>query len=295
MICLNKNLYRIVILFLFPLATYSQETDNVELKNMFDQDQSARMVSNIDRNKLNNEDSLHRARVYELIKQGAIVTGKDYFHSAMVFQHGRDSVAYGMAVKYMKKAVEMDSTVDRWLLAAAIDRELTSRNKPQIYGTQYMKRSADAKWESFEIDTTKVTDQERRYYQVPTLAEQREAVRNWNLPTIAEYNRTSSDIDKTISLIKAEKEKGIKSAYNVSETSINDFGYELMSSGKINDALKVFVINTELYPTKFNTWDSLGECLLKLNRKEEGLAAYRKSLKLSPGNKNAVKVLAEHQ
>lgn len=288
-------IYRIIILLLFPLASYSQATDNAELKRMYDEDQNSRRVSNIDWTKLTKEDNQRKIRLYELIKQGAILTGQDYYHSAMIFQHGRDSVAYGMAVKHMRKAIELDSTINKWLLAAAIDRELTSRNKPQIYGTQYVKRSLEGKWESYEMDTTQVTDQERRYYQVPTLAEQKEVLRNWNLPTVAEFNRTSPNINETISLVKAEKEKGKKSAYNVSESAINDFGYELMTSGKIDDALKVFEANTELYPAGFNTWDSLGECLLKLGRKEEGLAAYRKSLNLSPDNKNAEKVLAEHK
>lgn len=295
MIYLKKNFNWIVILLLLPLRTISQVNDNAELKKMYDVDQNARGVSKIDWTQLNSVDSLHRTRVYELIKQGAVVTGQDYFHSAMIFQHGKDSVAYGMAVKHMRKAIELDSTISKWLLAAAIDRELTSRNKPQIYGTQYVRRSLEGKWESYEMDTTKVTDEERRYHQVPTLAQQKEILRNWNLPTVAEYHRTSANIDETISLIKVEKTKDTKSAYNVSESSINNFGYELMSSGKLNEALKVFLTNTELYPAAFNTWDSLGECLLKLDRKEEGLAAYRKSLNLSPDNKNAVKVLAEHK
>lgn len=294
MIYLVKNFYWIVILLMFPLRMFSQVTDNAELKKMYDEDQNSRRVSKIDWVQLTKQDSLHTARVYELIKQERIVTGQDYYHSAMIFQHGKDSIAYGMAVKHMRKAVELDSTISKWLLAAAIDRELMSRNKPQIYGTQYIKRSMEGKWESWEMDTTKVTDEERRYYQVPALAEQKELLRNWNLPTVADYHRTSANIDETISLIKAEKLKDKKSAYNVSESSINNFGYELMSSGKVADALRVFVTNTELYPAAFNTWDSLGECLLKLDRKEEGLAAYRKSLNLSPANKNAAKVLAEH-
>ena len=56
----------------------------------------------------------------------------------MIFQHGRDYVAYGMAVQLMRKFIELDSTANKWLLIAAIDRELLSRNKPQIYGTQYV-------------------------------------------------------------------------------------------------------------------------------------------------------------
>lgn len=98
--------------------------------------------------------------------------------------------------------------------SAAIDRELMSRNRPQIYRTQYVKKSQEAEWENYE-------------------------------------------------------------------------------KGKIDYALKIFQINRELYPAGFNTWDSLGECLLKLKRTEEGLAAYRRSLGLFPSNKHAIKALTD--
>ncbi len=39
----------------------------------------------------------------------------------------------------MRKSIELDSTAIKWLLAAAIDRELLSRGKPQICGTQSWK------------------------------------------------------------------------------------------------------------------------------------------------------------
>jgi len=93
-----------------------------------------------------------------------------------------------------------------------------------------------------------------------------------NLRSIAEFNSTAVSIDNTIRLIRREKAKGLKSSYNVSEYGINGFGYNLMHLNKIDDALKIFTLNTELYPCSFNTWDSLGECLLKLNKKEAGLA-----------------------
>lgn len=176
--------------------------------------------------------------------------------------------------------------------AAAVDRDLMSRNKPQIYGTQYVKKGQNAKWERYKIDTTKVTDQERKYYHVESLAQQEEKVRNMNLPPVSEFYVTSQSIENTIALIKDEKKKGKRSTYNVSEDGVNRFGYELMNSGKVNDALRIFIFNTELYPKGFNTWDSLGECFFKLNRTEEGIAAYKKSLELYPGNKSAIKALA---
>ena len=120
-----------------------------------------------------------------------------------------------------------------------------------------------------------------------------EREREKNLWTISKYYEEVNSIDKTITLIKDEKKKEEKSSYNVSEDALNNFGYNLMNKNKMEDALKVFMLNTELYPKSANTYDSLGECLLKLNRKEEGLKAYQKSLELNPKNENAKKVLAE--
>ena len=288
----NKNLYRIVILLLFPLTVFTQTIDNVELKKMYDEDQGSRMVSNIDWVQLTKNDNIRENRVYELIEGDKIVTGKDYYHSAMIFQHGKDSVAYGMAVKQMKKAIELDPTINKWLLAAAIDRNLMSRNKPQIYGTQYVKKGQDAKWERYKIDTTQVTAEERKHYNVETLAEQVIKERNMNLLTISDSYAKTNSLDDIIKLIKTERKKGVQSLYNTSEAEINSFGYMLMKSKKLNDALTIFFLNTKFYPTGFNTYDSLGECLFLLDKKEEGLKAYRKSLELNPQNDNVKKILS---
>ena len=49
----------------------------------------------------------------------------------------------------------------------------------------------------------------------------------------------------------------------------------------------------KLYPEGFNTYDSYGECLVKVGKVEDGVAAYKKSLELNPNNDNAKKVIAE--
>lgn len=77
------------------------------------------------------------------------------------------------------------------------------------------------------------------------------------------------------------------------EDGITMFGYKLMWQGKLEDALVIFKLSTELYPDAYNTYDSLGECLLEMDRIEEGIEAYEKSLELNPGNKNAEKVLGK--
>ena len=81
--------------------------------------------------------------------------------------------------------------------------------------------------------------------------------------------------------------------YNISEYALNVLGYQLMEQNKVNDALLIFQVNTELYPASANTWDSYGECLLQLDRKEEALQAYKKSLELDSNNSGAKRVIKE--
>lgn len=290
----QHNMYQVLALWLLAVATtFAQTKDNIELQKMYDEDQGSRTGSNINWAMLSKQDSAREARVYQLIHEGKIITGRDYYNSAMIFQHGRDTVASGMAVKQMKKAIELDPSINKWLLAAAIDRDLMRRNKPQIYGTQYVKKDVNAKWERYKIDSVQVSDTERQNYGVETLAQQKVKERRLNQLSIKPYYIKSNSIEETVKFIKSEFKKGNQSAYNVSEDAINSFGYELMSANKNEEALKILKLNTELYPNGFNTFDSYGECLMKLNKKDEALKAYKKSLDLNPKNENARQILSE--
>jgi len=282
----------VLFLVLFTLTAYAQ-SDNIELQQMYDADQNSRMSKNINWPILLEEDKQREKRVYEMIQSGEIVTGKDYYNSAMIFQHGNDTIASSRAVKHMQKAIELDTTINKWLLAAAIDRDLMRRKKPQIYGTQYVMDDGETKWKRYDIDTTQVTDEERKFYNVETLAEQLVKERSMNLRPISEFHSKSHSIKQTVTFIKSEYKKGLESTYNVSENELNNFAYELLNSKKVEDALEIFILNTELYPNAFNTYDSLGECLLILGKKERGLKAYQKSLELNPDNENAKNILAE--
>ena len=272
------------------IETQEKIVDNPELIEIYKIDQADRKIDNIDWNIVSKRDSLREVRIYELLDSNKIRTSLDYHNAAMIFQHGRDSIAYGMAVKLMRKSIELDSTANKWLLAAAIDRDLLSRNKPQIYGTQYWKMK-DQPWELSEIDTTKITDAERIEYGVETLAQQREKVKQMNSKKLTELLNEGKSVAKLIRFIKQENIKNSK--YDLSESGINNFGYQLMNQGKKEEALEIFKLNTELYPNGFNTFDSYGECLLELGDKEKAITAYKKSLELNPENKNAEKILSE--
>lgn len=100
-------------------------------------------------------------------------------------------------------------------------------------------------------------------------------------------------IDEIIEIIK--KQDTNKPNYDISEKQINRLGYLLMRQEKNEDALKIFKLNTELYPNGFNTYDSYGECLLKLGDTENGIKAYQKSLELNPNNTDAKIMLSQFE
>lgn len=264
--------------------------DNKELIELYKLDQADRQSQPIDWDVVSKNDSLREVRIYELLDSNKVQTSLDYHNAAMIFQHGRDSVAYGMAVKLMRKSIELDSTANKWLLAAAIDRYLLSKGEPQIYGTQYWKMNGQP-WELQNMDTTKISDSERIEYGVETLAQQREKVKIMNRKKLSDLFNKGKSIDELIQFIKQEDIK--KSEYDLSESGINSFGYQFMGQGLKDEALKIFKLNTELYPTGYNTFDSYGECLLKCGDKKNAIIAYKRSLELNPKNKNAEKVLME--
>ena len=281
--CVSKN-------YKTPNVAREKVLDNPELIEIYKNDQADRLAENIDWSVLNKNDSLREVRIYELLDSNKVRTSADYNNAAMIFQHGEDSIAYGMAVKLMRKSIELDSTRNKWLLAAAIDRELLSRNRPQIYGTQYWRKEGQA-FERREIGTTIITDAERIEYGVETLAQQREKVILRNRKRIQEFLNEGNSVNELIQFIKQENISSSK--YDLSESAINGFCYQLMNQGKKEEALELLKLNTELYPNGFNAFDSYGECLLLLGDKENAIIAYKKSLELNPLNKNAEKVLSE--
>jgi len=263
--------------------------DNPELIEMFKNDQADR-TNHIDRNIRQKNDSIREARVYELLDSNKVHTSLDYENAALIFHHGEDSVAYGMAVKLMKKSIELDSTRNKWFLAALTDRYLLSISKPQIYGTQF-KRLENKIVLREEMDSTKITDAERIEYGVETLAEQREKIKNLNRKKLTELLDEGKIIDEIILIVK--QGEGKEPQFDLRENWMNNFGYQLLNQGDKEDALKIFKLNTELHPNASNTFDSYGECLLDLGDKEKAIIAYKKSLELNPKNENAKKILSE--
>ena len=79
---------------------------------------------------------------------------------------------------------------------------------------------------------------------------------------------------------------------DVEEGRLNQIGYQLLAEpDRIDEAISIFRLNTELFPASSNTWDSLGEGYMEAGQTELAIANYEKSLELDPSNTNAVAML----
>jgi len=83
----------------------------------------------------------------------------------------------------------------------------------------------------------------------------------------------------------------IKSAYEVNdanvEAGLNDQGYKLIQLQRLDDAIKVFTLNTQLFPNAWNTWDSLADAYMKKGEKQIAIGYFKKSIALNPKNEYA--------
>ena len=86
--------------------------------------------------------------------------------------------------------------------------------------------------------------------------------------------------------------------FSFNEDDMNELGLQLLYAATFKEhndlALEVLKLNTLFFPSSFNTYDSYGEALAKLNKVKEAIIMYTKSLQLNPdseGGKRALKDL----
>ncbi len=66
------------------------------------------------------------------------------------------------------------------------------------------------------------------------------------------------------------------------ERSINNLGYSYLQNNEPEVALAIFESNTVIFSDSANTWDSLAECYLRLDKKEKAIEYYQKTIKMDP-------------
>ena len=81
--------------------------------------------------------------------------------------------------------------------------------------------------------------------------------------------------------------------YELGEGELNQLGYSLLGSGRVDDAITVFKLNVESFPKSSNPYDSLGEAYATKGEKELAIKNYARSIELNPANVNGIKRLQD--
>ena len=82
-------------------------------------------------------------------------------------------------------------------------------------------------------------------------------------------------------------------AYDLDEGEMNRMGYLFLGEGKLVQALTLFSLNVESFPSSWEVYDSRGEAYLKLGNKPAAIKDYKKSVELNPKNTNGYSILKE--
>lgn len=154
---------------------------NDELRLLFETDQAERIdhppYGTPEYWALRERDRLRRVRVTEIIASGGCTSAEDFYHAALIFQHGDALEEIAQAHQLAKQSADLGHVTARWLAAASLDRWLMVQGQPQKYGTQFV---PDGKRHRlWDVDPT-TTDAERAAWDVPTLAEQLERAEELN-------------------------------------------------------------------------------------------------------------------
>ena len=139
-----------------------------------DEDQADRTpddAKSIDWKILGPRDAARLKRAKELYAQNKLQTGADYYHAAMILQHGDVAEDFLLAHELCVVAISKGDTRAKWLAAASEDRFLMNIDRPQRFATQFRcDGPPNCEYHLYKLDSG-VTDELRKGLDVPSLAE----------------------------------------------------------------------------------------------------------------------------
>lgn len=175
---------RLMIFFMITALTFApvfvSADDNPELQRLFDADQNARRDPDMSWDEIDALDETNRSEVLSMLARGEIKTGLDYFHAAVILQHGESTDEIRLAHSFATISSQLGYERATWLQAASWDRLLMYFEQPQWYGTQFTKDD-EGKWHLYDVQEGAVTDEQRDEWRVPSLSESKARASQRNL------------------------------------------------------------------------------------------------------------------
>jgi hypothetical protein len=123
--------------------------------------------------KISQRDAERRKRTRELLNDGKLRSADDYYHAAMVMQHGDQADEYLLAHILATASLKLGREKSAWLAAASLDRYLMKIGQPQLFGSQFNNPQPSdlSKWTNEPYNEKIVSDSLRKIYYQPTLEE----------------------------------------------------------------------------------------------------------------------------
>jgi len=135
--------------------------DNEELARLCREDQADRTPPEgkaVDWAVVAPRDKARLARVKELYAQNRLQTGADYYHAALILQHGEVPEDFLLAHELSVVSISKGDGNARSLAAVSEDRFLMYIGRPQRFATQYRADPITAPWRLYTVDSG-VTDE----------------------------------------------------------------------------------------------------------------------------------------
>ena len=104
-------------------------------------------------------------------------------------------------------------------------------------------------------------------------------------------------LDEAVAVAKKYIEDPLHRYYrNELETTINDYGYELLNANRAKEAKKILYMNVQLFPESANVYDSYAEACWRAGEKEEAIKYYQTAISKDPNGptgENSKKMLEQ--
>ncbi|MEQ1822070.1 MAG: hypothetical protein ABL949_06155 [Fimbriimonadaceae bacterium] len=154
-----------------------KQSDNLEVKKLFDADQKARQsdfskFTMKDFERFEREDRARLSRARQILAKGNLFTGADFERTAFIFQHSDRFADYATAHELGVCAFLLGNKSASWIAGAAYDRMMLRGSYPQRFGTQFYITNGKAIFDN--IDESVMNDSMRKAVIRKTLKEARE-------------------------------------------------------------------------------------------------------------------------